>query len=149
MVRAMSPPEVERRLTLLFLKRWRAAAGDQPFARLVDLMETRFDDFADQRFVLAPAAGRGAVLVRSGPGLAPPTPDAAAYSALDDLPPNSLIARAAAPWRRVIERAAPETHGGGFANAAGVETWFRAALVPASTDGRTINAVVGVATRRG
>ncbi|MEM6491266.1 MAG: hypothetical protein AAF684_05090 [Pseudomonadota bacterium] len=140
--------DTERRLTLRFVRRWREAAGDRPYARLVDLMETDFDGFADHRFVIALSADRAPVLIRIGPGLAPPAPKAAAYSALEDLPPNCLTAQAAAPWRKAVSHAAPQIHGGGYANAAGQETWFRAAIAPATTDGATLNALVGVASRR-
>jgi len=143
-----SAPLVERRRTLLFVQRWRAAAGDRPTAPLVDLLEGGFNAFAAFRFVIAIRSGDDPILVRAGAGLAPPAPDAAAYSALAALPPNCLIARAAAPWRKVATRGAPQIHGGGYATVAGVETWFRAALVPATTDGASVDAIVGVATRR-
>lgn len=142
-------PDVERRMTLRFLKAWRALAGDRPLAPLPALLTPAFAAFAAQRFVIALNAQRRPILAQSGAGLAPPAPETAAYSALSALPANCLIARAAAPWATVAERGAPTTHGGGYANAAGLETWFRAALVPATIDGATLDAVVGVATRRG
>lgn len=136
----------ERRRTLIVMRLWREAAADKPFAPLRVIGGRAFAALRPLCFVLR--LDRDPVVIDCGAGFPAPPPEMTVGSRLADVPPDCLLARAAADWRVVAERCVPAHRGGGFPLQRNREIWWRGVLLPMSGDGVTVDHLLGAATLR-
>jgi hypothetical protein len=138
----------ERRLVLRLLAYWDDLRGEREYPRPDDVdAEAIGDDWA-QCFLLrvtAEAAGQSRLL-HVGAGLCADLPDGAP-DILARVPADALLHHAAGFVDRTLEKGVPVSLGGEAELARG-KTLFRTILLPLSTDGTSIDHLLGAANGR-
>ncbi len=139
----------ERRITTKLQDYWINLCGDAPFARLSQFNIEAVPGLARQAFVLDLQQGRDDPRVRLiGDALLADCGADRPCRRLSDLSQASLIARVAGRYRRVLEDQGPVEIAGDHADGAGEIMTYRGIMLPFTTDGRTIDYIIGAVTTK-
>ncbi|HEY4136427.1 MAG TPA: PAS domain-containing protein [Alphaproteobacteria bacterium] len=137
----------ERRLVLRLLDHWRAMAGELDWPRPDSVEPAAMTDMWTFCFMIddARAAPRLSYVGDYHKEMYGSDPTGLAFA---DVNSDTLIGRSASYLKDVLAKNVPVTYGGQFVDIHGNGLLYRSILLPLSTDGKTVNAVLGGANCR-
>lgn len=135
---------MERRLHKRVVHYWLSALGDGDLVRVADFDPMEIEDDFSHGFLLDVRVGSEPRFRHIGPVLEQEAGVTGQDILLSSVPGNALLLRFANHYQRVLDSGAPETAEYDFVTGAGYHVLCRGALVPLSSDGRTIDHVYGV-----
>jgi hypothetical protein len=144
-----APPPViggaERRLHVRAFEHWASLLCGRAFPSIEDLDFDALADF-EPRSVLIDYTGDVTVprIARIGTTLRDECGAAAGITSIDDVPRGSLLSRLTDHYLEIIGTRAPIGFEAEFTNHQGLPTLYRGILMPFSSDGETIDHVLGV-----
>ena len=143
------PPGIERRLVLRLLAHWRSFGGDQNFPTISDIDIAAIPDIWPHSFLLEFDEAEGGYVFRA---LGEEIVELSSLSLVGrrdmDAPTDALPGMALVYLNEAIEKAVPISRGGEFINPEGKKVLYRSVLLPLSSDGKTINGILGAANCR-
>lgn len=147
---AYDPPPLlsdanERRMHERVRNRWNSLRCGRRFPSIVDLDPSSLGDFGPNGLLLDVAGAPGSPALRFvGQRLREACGLTAPDASFDDLPPDSLVSRLAAPYADVLANGAPVDFEGECGLRRGRGLLYRGILMPLSSDGRRIDFMFGV-----
>jgi len=144
-----APPDGrERRLSLRLLNYWRDMSAGRPFARMSDLDGSAIPDMWPSCFILDCRAGQEPVFAYIGSDFTEWVSGDMLGKPASAAPRDGLLGAAAAFYGQVLRKRAPITLGGEFVDTEGRTIRYRSLLCPLSSDGETIDCLLGGANCR-
>ena len=123
----------ERRLVFRMLEYWRGVCGDQEFPELGAIDPNAIADLWPHCFVLEmDEAGACPKFERTGDAFALQSGRSLTGLTVTEIPGNALADHATFFFREVLQKRAPVTRGGAYANAQGITMLYRSILLPLS-----------------
>lgn len=144
-----APPPViggaERRLHVRAFERWASLLCGRPFPSVEDLASDDLAEFEPQSVLLEYRGGdENPRLLRIGAMLEEECGPGAAPTSVRDVPRGSLLSRLTDHYLEIIGTRAPIGFEAEFTNHQGLPTRYRGILMPFSSDGTTIDHLLGV-----
>ena len=137
----------ERLITTKLMDYWIELCGDAPFARLSQFNIEAIPGLAQQAFVLDLQQNRDDPRIRLiGDALLADCEVNTPCRRLSDLPGASLLARIAGDYHQVLDDQGPVEIAGDHADDAEKILTYRGIMVPFTTDGRTMDYIIGAVT---
>ncbi len=137
----------ERRITTKLMDYWIDLCGDAPFARLSQFNIEAIPGLAQQAFVLDLLQNPDDPRIRLvGDALLADCEPNTPCRRLSDVPDGSLLARIAGHYQQVLDDQGPVEIAGDHAEGAEDILTYRGIMVPFTTDGRTMDYIIGAVT---
>jgi hypothetical protein len=135
----------ERRMQVRAYNYWASLLGDRPFPQIADLAAGPMPGFANHAVVLDFSKDNANPAVTMlGEKLAEECGAAMTIANLSDVPERSLLARITSHYLQILANQAPIGFEAEFVNQRGKTLLYRGILLPFSSDGETIQHIMGV-----
>jgi hypothetical protein len=138
----------ERRLVLRLLSYWRDVCGDNDMPLPKDIDGSAIPDMWDYSFIINIDGDEGASFESVGDWHVEFHGKPVVGVSVGDVGDNTILGHSTSYLDEVVKRQIPVTYGGEFIDADGNEILYRSILLPLSSDGVNVDAVLGGANCR-
>lgn len=135
----------DRRMQMRAYDYWTSLLGQRDLPAIADLAPERLQEFGPNCVLLDFSQGlEDPMIAYLGSSLQTENPGIGAPARIADVPAGSLLSRLTDHYQQVVARAAPVMRESEFLDEEGASILYRGLLMPFASDGRVIDAMLGV-----